>query len=593
MQGRTWPLVLETGVQCNFFQRAPSSTPHSSPTSPSSTSSSSSTQSITLPSLTIKIPSRAFGPVITGTDGKPTCNVLSCGKAANNVCLRKSCAKHCHNTGGCNLPRHRAKQASSSPPPTQIPLPPSSQLTQQSLRLQQEARYMDGTITQGQHFINPQANPRFTSQMRDPYSTETLQLQSQVAKSRDAEAEKLAMARLSKQTVKLLGFSLGQDMPEIMEFQASFAAPHFVLTNNVIAGVGISADSPPSHIQYYNRVDEQWVKVPLGYVVDTTIHSTTIFIMDCAMTVLPSSFDEHLDRQRNRNRGHAPAPSARTSQRENRDAVRAINEQRIIAAAERLPSKKAKRVRGTPSHPTRKQRQRQHSARRLSSSPDLPMHVIPHSPLVVKQEALEASFSQHHRRPSNVSIISISSTESVPHSRPPQSEPVKIKQENSSHCRHLSNISNISAVSVPSNVSRSDEWVAGYGQQWPSEFFVCDVISFINKHVSSSSSTRKKAFYVAFGSKLVQSTYRDQRKRWKHAPSTECEHYLALGRIDEGKWSVFAKHHPLPDSKLKVARQKLNRATPSDSDSPSTSTQNSSLSPSPSPVTPLVGYEPD
>ncbi|KAK7041403.1 hypothetical protein VNI00_009269 [Paramarasmius palmivorus] len=140
-----------TGVKCNFAVRKTSDKKRQeylaskvlpvNDTTPSNPAPSSSAPQ----PLTIRLPAPARPPLAStqpsvpsstprttvqlplSTPGEPgECAIPHCKKARNINCPRIGCAKHCKESGGCNLPSHKgcnqppsSSQAPPSPPPSQ------------------------------------------------------------------------------------------------------------------------------------------------------------------------------------------------------------------------------------------------------------------------------------------------------------------------------------------------------------------------------------------------------------------------------------------------------------------------------------------
>jgi hypothetical protein len=55
----------------------------------------------------------------------------------------------------------------------------------------------------------------------------------------------------------------------------------------------------------------------------------------------------------------------------------------------------------------------------------------------------------------------------------------------------------------------------------------------------------EQRFWKAFSQKYIQSTYFDQRRRWRIASASQREAALAAGFTAQGLWSAFASAVPL------------------------------------------------
>lgn len=414
--------------------------------------------------------------------------------------------------------------------------------------------------------LNAQPNPRYASHM-PPIFTEQWRREQEIAElKRQRDAQQLENASQSKHGVVVYAWSKDNEPPSIHEFQGGWSWPYFKLTPAVLSTVELmgSTETAKPCIQLYRHGLSTWVTIDPGHTIELCAGDRVF--LKARHVRCPAGFDDHL---------RAPSKQATPHLRYNLPRERSYIREKLKGnrkGKEREISEDTIEVTSSDSSiskPKMAKRKRGGGQRRLSpisllARPLLGSHVKtePDIELFSDRSPPDVPARKKHKQlptASQTPPVVILRTPGRRHISP---SPKVIEISSDDEDSFLPLFSRFTASPMPSCVkgegsstpARSDygdkssedsDCEAPRGskkKRWPAHYHAVDIVSFfadVSAHPEEKlPSVFKRHFPHAT---FHNTTYYENRKRWKSARESARDQVLRGKHSDKGLWSSFLK----------------------------------------------------
>jgi hypothetical protein len=522
------------------------------------------------PHATQRIPILQLPAGAAATSTQEGCPTPSCGqKRIAPDCKRRLCRKHCIAEGsGCLSKNHIRSDVHASnqqpqglPPSTFTPtLPTPTRPIPMHTPVASSPTALPALAS-----LDANPNPRYASHMPAIFTEQVRREQELAEAKRRTDAEQIACESKAKRSVVVYSWAEDGEPPNIHQFQGGFTWPYFIINEDVLSTLELSAagsaNRPSSpHVQLYQQPLGTWVGIHWDYVVQLSEGASVFLkarkVRNCI------DLDKHIQRVTESDTPHLRynLPGERRYIRERLDAGSAKGKGKVREAApgpttsggrrRRLPpvtivARESGSTRG-PTHST----VASPDALELSSD-DEATSVQPETPLKRKRVSTPFShspppFAQSSKRLRQEVIELSSDSDEHPANSPSLRSPVKVEcpcpslptkrqstSRSTSEWSHAFDSDSSHGNSTPSKTTR---------RRWPAHYHAIDVVAFFDDVDNHPKETTEHIFAQHFpDTEFRRTTYYDNRSRWTTAKPSIKTRVLDGRRSLKGLWSHFLK----------------------------------------------------
>ncbi|KAF8064137.1 hypothetical protein FPV67DRAFT_1451370 [Lyophyllum atratum] len=420
--------------------------------------------------------------------------------------------------------------------------------------------------------IDPRPHPTYSSHMA-PIFTSQVETEMSLREARRREDElRIESIRRHNQTVVVYGWNENDAPPAVTEVQDGFSWPHFIISQEVLACIGLGA-VPASSIQVYRDGLGVWANANTNHVI-LVERGSRIFLRSSLVTTC-RDFAVHLHPP------HTPADI-----RTNLPAERAYVKRK--EAQRQMKNFEDRHAIRTPSLPTTSHTPFSTPLSNAAMAHTPPFEVTNYTTRPTKRARHEqkSKGKGKQRATSILEVTSGSEKELVPATAPSTRREISapeiieissdsdcggrllllptVKREGSREASFMSFSSlNSRYTASPSPEFQSIKPEPGISliRRWPADFYAVDVVKgFDALRTAPKGTTKGSVFNMLYGLKFSSSTFYEHQARWLAAPPDERDRAIAADRTVDGLWSTFMANNPAKGADIKATRKRMKRA---------------------------------